>query len=68
MTQPNQSDLKKHEHNFVAEKYTVQEYVHKYAGNDKYDKAILSHEKIKLFCTKCGKVIDVEEVESDQPE
>ena len=48
-----------HEHNFIAEKYRVQEYVHKYASDGKYDTAILSHQYIILFCTKCGETKDV---------
>ena len=49
---------KEHEHNFVAERYTVQESRSMYMGNYKYQTAILDIEKVLLFCTKCGEKIE----------
>ena len=57
---------KEHEHNFVAEKYQVQEYVHEYASGGKYDTAILSHQRVMLFCTKCGETRSVSVDEDDK--
>lgn len=49
---------KEHEHNFVAETYTVQESKSMYMGNSEYQTAILNIEKVLLFCTKCGEKVE----------
>lgn len=51
---------KEHEHNFVAEKYTVQESSDVYVGNSRYQSVILDVQKVLLFCTKCGEKIESE--------
>ncbi len=53
---------KEHEHNFVAEKYNVQELKSIYVGNSRYTSEVLKNERVLLFCTKCGEKIDQEVV------
>ena len=49
---------REHEHNYVAEKYAVQELERQYTGNRVYKTAIIENERVLLFCTKCGHKID----------
>lgn len=49
---------KEHEHNFVAEKYTVQESKNEYIGNSRYQVVTLDIQKVVLFCTRCGQRLE----------
>ena len=50
------STTEEHKHKYIAEKYTVQKYMHEYVTTGKYDNAILDIEIPYLFCTSCGDV------------
>jgi len=56
---------KEHEHNFVAETYEVQELSNVYVGNKRYASEILKHQRVLLFCTKCGEKIEATPDQSD---
>lgn len=55
-----------HKHNYVAEKYTVQEHVNKYQSNGKYTTAILEVDKAYIFCTVCGDIRMIEVLKGQQ--
>ncbi len=49
---------KAHDHEYKAVKYNVQEAVIKHWDYKDHLMTTLSHEKVKLFCVKCGHVVE----------
>jgi len=52
--------MKTCEHEYLAEKYTVQEYRSAYLGEYKWEPVIVNVDMVLLFCRKCGDRIDPE--------
>jgi hypothetical protein len=51
-----------HEHDFVAEKFRVQEPFENYTGNGTYHKGVLEVDKIAIFCRTCGESRVIEDI------